>query len=494
MNLCRLRHKGTRAEPDSVAGDVLRLSRAQWPFPLKMALLCLGGWAARLQYVGAGRAFWDEIYQFVEPAVWQLTGVGVRTWEYQEGMRNWLLPTYYGGFLRLASVFRLSSLQIYTAMQVINTLWSLWLIPAVYRLGVAASAGRKSVGWLAAALVAFLAPIVFYSATLLSELPAMVLMTWAWVYWYELMQGRTLRSSQASARMVGLLLGTATVLRYSFVLGALPIVLELIWRRQGRLAGWVAVGACLPLTVLAFFDTIAWGTPWHSAWAYFNHNILQGKAAKLFAKQPASYYWDTMFRYHFRLGRLLLLPWAVVFLHRHMRAFLGCVLPLLVLSCIDHKEERFASFTWPLLLVACSHGLVLALDALKYRGGSLGRWLHARRHAVMMLVGVVVLASSAKHLRFERYDADAYRVAAWAGMQPDCGGFMSDADDGGGYFIFARSAPLLRWDAAALYRSDVTYLAVHDTAHRTMVGELGTYRFVRYEGRFAVYRRVSRDA
>src|SRR5687768_2979446 len=43
----------------------------------------------------------DEYYQYLEPAWWHLTGVGLEPWEFREGVRSWFLPFYNGAWMAL---------------------------------------------------------------------------------------------------------------------------------------------------------------------------------------------------------------------------------------------------------------------------------------------------------------------------------------------------------------------------------------------------------
>src|SRR5207248_1569323 len=48
-----------------------------------------------------GRVHQDEIFQFLEPANHIAFGPWVRSWEWEQGLRNWAVPGVLGGYLRL---------------------------------------------------------------------------------------------------------------------------------------------------------------------------------------------------------------------------------------------------------------------------------------------------------------------------------------------------------------------------------------------------------
>ncbi|HEX6240612.1 MAG TPA: hypothetical protein VFZ61_06960, partial [Polyangiales bacterium] len=43
----------------------------------------------------------DEYFQYLEPAWFHVTGTGLATWEWRDGVRSWVLPFYNGAWLAL---------------------------------------------------------------------------------------------------------------------------------------------------------------------------------------------------------------------------------------------------------------------------------------------------------------------------------------------------------------------------------------------------------
>src|SRR2546423_14863646 len=51
-----------------------------------------------------GRVHQDEIFQFLEPANHIALGPWVRSWEWEQGLRNWAVPGLLGGDLKVLTI------------------------------------------------------------------------------------------------------------------------------------------------------------------------------------------------------------------------------------------------------------------------------------------------------------------------------------------------------------------------------------------------------
>src|SRR5262249_42066810 len=126
----------------------------------------------------------DEIFQYLEPAWWHLHGVGWKSWEWRDGVRSWVLPSYHGGWMELLSWFGAgngktahSFLQLHWAFASLAMVWAGY---EAGRLMCQRFAGPKAHavddledGWqgglLAALLVGLFPSMLYYAPHTLSE-------------------------------------------------------------------------------------------------------------------------------------------------------------------------------------------------------------------------------------------------------------------------------------------------------------------------------------
>ncbi|MCA9564027.1 MAG: hypothetical protein KC561_11085, partial [Myxococcales bacterium] len=160
----------------------LGLSPVHW-----LVLSVVVGCGARIYYtsIQAGLYFPDQLFQYVEPGNFRATGLGRLYWEFQDGARNWILPWFWGALIKLLSPLHLTGWELYRVLAYFNAGLSLVLIPAAFRLGWALSRGRTDVAALTALVTAACPFICVLSGNTLSEVPAMVALTWAGALWIE---------------------------------------------------------------------------------------------------------------------------------------------------------------------------------------------------------------------------------------------------------------------------------------------------------------------
>ena len=75
---------------------LMRMIDVLMSFP---ALLLALGLIVRIAvwWAKGGMHYPDEVFQYLEPANLHLTGLAWLPWEFDRGVRSWILPTFYGG-------------------------------------------------------------------------------------------------------------------------------------------------------------------------------------------------------------------------------------------------------------------------------------------------------------------------------------------------------------------------------------------------------------
>jgi GPI mannosyltransferase 3 len=322
------------------------------PARLALAMLILLAIALRLEPILVEpSAVWpDEIFQTTEPAHRLVYGNGLVPWEFQLGVRSWLLPGIIAGLMEIARPvgdgpdFYLPLIAIafaaFAAAPVVCCY--LWCRPLFGATGAL----------LSATAVAIAPELVYFGARTLSEVVAGHLLV---VALYVLEPGYRVTSRRCLVAG-GALLALAFVTRVQL---APAIAIVALWtNRQLDRQRLVAtlVGAATILTAAAILDTLTLGYPLASLWRYILYNLYYG-VSSTFGVAPWTY---------FLSGELGV--WGGACATLLLLALLGAWrMPLLIVlalaivavhSIIAHKEYRFI---YPaILLVAVLAGIGLA--------------------------------------------------------------------------------------------------------------------------------------
>lgn len=429
-----------------------RVSRALAALVVVAAVLRL--WGAR----GSSTIHPDEYFQYLEPAWFHLTGTGLETWEWRDGVRSWVLPFYNGAWLALLmklGVHRGASLG-----WLIKAHWGLLgvtLVCLAYRAG---SAGTRAAlrsdpsrvvhesegyqgGLVAAALCACFPLLVRYANHTLSELPSMLCLVAGLTFTAEVVEAAWGAGAKKKAVWAGALLSAGACLR--IVNGPLALVAPawLLFSRRWRPLRALLAGALVPVLVFGLVDWITWGSFAASYVAYVKFNFIDGRAA-IFGVEAPSWYVDTLFE-RAPLGLPILLGLGLAGVRASWPYLVTAGGALAYLSTQGHKEERFIVLVWPLLLIGAAI--------------TLGSWLARSRDKHSLATGyelaaalcLVLLIDGYRHLPSFFFEQERLDCEAWIGSRPSVRGLMIDQVllSGGGLWFGSR-APLQNYNAALL--------------------------------------------
>jgi len=282
----------------------------------------------------------DEVMQYLEQAHRLVFGAGMVPWEYEHGVRSWVVPLVLAGPLRLLALLGLDAPAVYQpVIKAVLSLASLTVPYAAYRVGRALF--DDSAGRLALLFTAFWYELVSYGhrATIDAIVAYVACAALALVF---------ARPTRAVRLGGGALVGLAFVLRFQMApaLAAIALVAVVRWRSRA----WAAALACVAAVAAGgALDYYTWGM-WFSA--IVNSVALSGVGdlAAIFGVSPFWWY----------LPALLALSGGLV-----LAGVLGLVLswraswPLLLIggailagfSPIGHKQTRFVFMVTPVWLI-----------------------------------------------------------------------------------------------------------------------------------------------
>ncbi len=269
----------------------------------------------------------DDIYQMLEQAHRLVFGYGYQPWEFQVGIRSWLLPGLMGGVLKGLAALGFDRPELYgPAVTGLAILLSLTLIEASRR--AARRLGGERAGLIAALAVAVYTPCIAAAQKITPEIVA--------GYAFAAALAASLGADRRSALWSGLLAGIVAGLRIHYG-PALVVLAAIAWLRRDRrwpdLAVFLAAGA-FAFSIFGVVDWLTWGAPFLSYVNGVRANIGHDVAA-FFGVMPVYFYLQV-----FAVGAILALFAAL-----DWRRTGWLLVPVLVIvavhSLIGHKEPRF---------------------------------------------------------------------------------------------------------------------------------------------------------
>ena len=249
---------------------ILSSSRERpWVFT---ALLCLVLLAVALRLVPVlfvPSLDWDdEIFQAAEPAHRLVYGYGIVPWEFQLGMRSWLLPGTIAGLMQLSRLFGDGPAYY---LPVIDTAFALLATAPVVCCFLWARRWYGPIPALAGAAAVAIAPeLVYFGARLLTEVVAAhILIIGCWL----LDPGYPV-TSRRRLFVAGLLFGLVCLLRVHLAPAVAVIAIWSLWRDWRPRLPALLGGALLAIAFGAMLDWATLGYPLASLGRSLLYNLI----------------------------------------------------------------------------------------------------------------------------------------------------------------------------------------------------------------------------
>jgi phosphatidylinositol glycan class B len=332
-----------------------------------LAAVCALAVALRMAeaIVFPGFEFPDEIYQVLEQAHRLAFGNGIIPWEFDEGVRSYMLPGVLAGIFRAAE--RVWPGSYLLAARLALSLLS--LVPVCCSWGIL----RRFAGPRAALIGAFLSAVwfelVYFGPKAHSEVVAgHVLLLGAYVafpYFEGIRPPRLIFG--------GFLLGLAFCLRIQ-----LAPLMAVLWLAILIVNGWrrvlyTTLGAIVAVALAGFVDYLTLSYPYASIIGYFKVNMIgYGNHFGSFVRQP----WHFMIAGFARVwsGALVLFLWFGIEGVRKSKPMLLLVAMaaalILAHSVVTHKEYRYVYPALPLLLIPVAAGIDRVIGRLYPSGAA----------------------------------------------------------------------------------------------------------------------------
>lgn len=306
----------------------------------------------------------DEIFQATEQAHRLVYGSGLVPWEFQLGVRSWLLPGVIAGLMEAARL--LGDGPDYYLPVIAAGFAALAAAPVICCFRWCERWFGLS-GALVGGIVVAVAPeLVYFGARTLTEIVAAHLLVIA-LYLFEPGHAAV---SRRRLFIGGVLLGLTGVLRIHLAPALGLVALWTAARAPRARLPLIIAGAGIVAALSGLLDALTLGAPFASIWRYAFDNLYLGVSAS-FGVEPATYYlagelglWQG--------GLAALLLFSLLGARRMPLLLAAAAVILAVHSSIAHKEYRFI---YPAILLVA----VLAGVGLAQLAAWAAEWLGARR-------------------------------------------------------------------------------------------------------------------
>jgi GPI mannosyltransferase 3 len=411
----------------------------------------------------------DEIFQTTEQAHRLVYGSGLVPWEFQLGMRSWLLPGVIATLMELSRIVG-DGPDFYIPV-IAGAFAALAAVPVVCCFLWGRRFFGLPGGLIAGTVVAVAPELVYFGARSLSETVAGHLLVAAL---YVLEPGYRV-SSRCRLLCGGALLGLVFLLRIQLAPALAVVAFWTSWRAPRAHISAMLAGAAAVLAAAGILDTLTLGYPLASVWRNFVYNVYYGASSTFGVEAWHFYLLGELGVWGGGAATLLLL--AALGARQMPLPFAAAVTIMAVHSSIAHKEYRFIYPAVLLLMVLVGIGLaqVASWCTQHLCMASIGEKVATSACTTFVLLAwtlaslTVWTGSTLVNLRYSAHD-NLLASSFVAHQPPPCGiGLYGlDGDDwaaSGGYTYFHRAAPMY-WprDVAAL----TAYAAGFDTLVYTL--------------------------
>ena len=291
----------------------------------------------------------DEIFQYIEQAHRLVFGQGMVPWEFQVGLRSWLIPLLLAAPMALAHWVTPAPLAGLMLIRILLCIASLPIVWCAARWGERFHGSRGA--WTAGMLTALWPDLWLMAPHPLEEALSADLLVPA-IYLVERVRG------QANLRYVpqaALLLGLSFALREQLAPAVAVAGSFLCGRNSKRWLLALSIAA-VPVLLTGFLDWFTWGEMARSFWMNIYLNIVLGVASHYFDSSSPVYYGANLF-YDWLWGALLVAYCAWMGGRKLPVAGLAALATILMHSAIAHKELRFIFPATALLIPLAGVGL-----------------------------------------------------------------------------------------------------------------------------------------
>lgn len=358
-----------------------------------------------------------------------------------------MVAWHYASVLTFARWLGLDGLARFEFARLHAALLSILVVPAAFRIGRTLG-GRLESAVLAAAAVALSPTLGYFSCHALAEWHAMVFLSFTYALWCEQASESEGQVFWPKSVFIGLLLGAAFIARPNYGV-VIPLVLfDFVIKKRFRELFGIVLGVAVATAALGIIDWVTWGRPFKSIIVWVNYNIIEGRRGAR-VKTSFAYYFRPVLFGDYGAWAFVLLAAMVLTLKVTWRGLLGWLFPVLILSVLSNRQERFILPIWPCFLATAATSLVELREAVIRRVPQLFRSTFVRRLCLAVPSLILLFALAHDHTTAEsrrwRTSDDLFRAQDWVHKQENVTGLAIDCQwyRSGAYVVTDRHIPIL---------------------------------------------------
>lgn len=377
--------------------------------------------------------WFDEIWQYLEPAWHLVEGPWVQTWDYRAGIRSWLIPEMLSVPMAAGHALAPEGTLHLLLPRLMLAALSLTVVGAATMLGLRLS---RLHGLVAGVVTAIWFELIYFAPRALSEPIALAPMMGA--VW--LLVARRTAPTPRHFVFAGLLMGLSFVARIHYAPALL--VLAIFAAKRDWRGAWLplVLGGLAALAIDAAANLAMGATPFRWVVEAVRVNIVDNRAAA-YGTSPITGYLGLFGLYwHVALAPLVLLAWKGA--KRYPVLFWMAVVHLLVHSLIGHKEYRFVLPSLSLLIILAAMGSADLLRLVPRR-----RLMLATAGALTVWAGgsaALAMGNFAPNWRMEAGLAEALDRAGRPEKTCGLALYRPRATVAGSYALYRRDTPIYR--------------------------------------------------
>lgn len=409
--------------------------------------------------------WFDEIWQYLEPAWHIVEGPWIQTWDFRFGIRSWLMPELVAAPMALGRALAPdTSLHLFLP-RLMFAAFSLTIVGAAMALGFRIS---RLHGIMAGFVTAVWFELVYFGPRILADTFGLALFMGAvWV-----LMGRRDAPGPRQFALAGLLMGLCFIVRIQYAPALL--ILTIFTARTAWRTAWLPMilGGLGALCIDAAANLAMGQTPFFWMYEAIRMNVVEGRADSYGVFPIWGYF------------AFYIVHWSLLFLPVTFLTWLGGrqypvllwigIAHLASHSLIGHKEYRFVALSTAIFIILASFGVATLLQKLP---------AHRRTAATLGTMLFIALASATLSLGQFRFNWSTEQGLAQAmekAGKPDdtCGlaVFMGRDSVSASYALYRRATPIYKIDTVTDARAQSRAFNVMVTEPRNVVHAPSEYR------------------
>jgi phosphatidylinositol glycan class B len=290
--------------------------------------------------------WFDEIWQYLEPAWHLVAGPWVQTWDYRAGLRSWLIPELLSVPMGIGHALSPDTMLHLLLVRLTLAALSLVIVGSAVSLGLRLS---RLHGILAGFVAATWFELVYFAPRALSEPIGLALLMGA--IWLLLARNKP---GPRQFALAGLLMGLCFVARIQYAPALLT--LAILTARKDWRGAWLPLvaGGCAALAIDALANLAMGAVPFRWMIEAARINILEGRAQAYGTMPFTGYFTLIAWYWYLALVPILLLAWLGA--KRYPALLWIALVHLAAHSLIGHKEYRFVLASTALLVILAAIG------------------------------------------------------------------------------------------------------------------------------------------